>query len=99
MSTIEWVFEREKFFFFSFLQGDKEFKVAIQFKLYEFPMLSAKVLEASKSCIHTVASREILCDTNFMEASNFIFLYRKYFVISAKIWTSQTLHIVCMYQV
>jgi len=44
-------------------------------------MLSAKVLEASKSCSHTVVSREIMCETNFMEASNFIFLYSKYFVI------------------
>ncbi|XP_056118661.1 zona pellucida protein AX 2 [Rhinichthys klamathensis goyatoka] len=50
-------------------QGDKEFKVAIQVKLYEFPMLTAKVLEASKSCSHTVVSREILCETNSMEVS------------------------------
>ncbi|XP_026089540.1 uncharacterized protein LOC113063394 [Carassius auratus] len=50
-------------------QGDKEFKVAMQFKLYEIPTLSEKVLEVSKSCSHTMVSREILCETNYMEVS------------------------------
>ncbi|XP_051732227.1 zona pellucida protein AX 2 isoform X2 [Ctenopharyngodon idella] len=50
-------------------KGDKEFKVAIQVKLYEFPMLSEKVHEAFKSCSHSMVSREILCETNFMEVS------------------------------
>uniref|UniRef100_A0A673HFR5 Uncharacterized LOC107712422 n=1 Tax=Sinocyclocheilus rhinocerous TaxID=307959 RepID=A0A673HFR5_9TELE len=48
-------------------QGDKEFKVAMQFKLYEIPTLSEKVHEVFKSCSHTMISREILCETNFME--------------------------------
>ncbi|XP_016086099.1 zona pellucida protein AX 2 [Sinocyclocheilus grahami] len=50
-------------------QGDKEFKVAVQFKLYEIPTLSEKVHEVFKSCSHTMISREILCETNFMEVS------------------------------
>ncbi|KAF4099251.1 zona pellucida protein AX 2 [Onychostoma macrolepis] len=50
-------------------QGDKEFRVAMQFKLYEFPTLSEKVHEVFKFCSHTMTSREILCETNFMEVS------------------------------
>ncbi|KTG32400.1 hypothetical protein cypCar_00038644 [Cyprinus carpio] len=50
-------------------QGDQEFRVAMQFKLYEFPTLSEKVHEVFKFCSHTMTSREILCETNFMEAS------------------------------
>ncbi|XP_059369158.1 uncharacterized protein LOC132107038 [Carassius carassius] len=50
-------------------QGDKEFRVAMQFKLYEFPTLSEKVYEVFKFCSHTVTSREILCETNYMEVS------------------------------
>uniref|UniRef100_A0A8C2HQJ4 Zona pellucida protein AX 2 n=1 Tax=Cyprinus carpio TaxID=7962 RepID=A0A8C2HQJ4_CYPCA len=50
-------------------QGDLEFRVAMQFKLYEFPTLSEKVHEVFKFCSHTMTSREILCETNFMEVS------------------------------
>ncbi|XP_048064404.1 zona pellucida protein AX 2 isoform X1 [Megalobrama amblycephala] len=54
---------------FAEIKGDQEFKVAIQVKLDEFSMLSEKVYEAFKSCSHTLVSREILCETNFMEVS------------------------------
>uniref|UniRef100_A0A8C1Y8R3 Zona pellucida protein AX 2 n=1 Tax=Cyprinus carpio TaxID=7962 RepID=A0A8C1Y8R3_CYPCA len=54
-------------------QGDKVFKVAMQFKLYEITTLSEKVHEVFKTCSHTMISREILCEKNFMEASNFTY--------------------------
>ncbi|XP_067273365.1 zona pellucida protein AX 2 [Pseudorasbora parva] len=47
-------------------KGDQDFKVTIKVKFYD---LSEKVLEAVKSCSHTMVSREILCGTNFMEVS------------------------------
>ncbi|XP_018923510.2 uncharacterized protein LOC109050322 [Cyprinus carpio] len=50
-------------------QGDKVFKVAMQFKLYEITTLSEKVHEVFKTCSHTMISREILCEKNFMEVS------------------------------
>lgn len=50
-------------------KGDEEFTVAMQFKLYEIPTLSEKVHEVTKSCSHKMTSREILCETNFMEVS------------------------------
>ncbi|XP_056337650.1 zona pellucida protein AX 2 [Danio aesculapii] len=50
-------------------QGEKKTNVAMQFKLYKFSMLSEKVHEVSKSCSYTMTSREILCETNFMEVS------------------------------
>ncbi|XP_073708828.1 zona pellucida protein AX 2 [Garra rufa] len=50
-------------------KADNEFRIAMQFKLYEFPTLSEKVHEVFKSCSHTMTSREILCETNFMEVS------------------------------
>nr|XP_055042356.1 zona pellucida protein AX 2 [Misgurnus anguillicaudatus] len=45
------------------------FTVAMQFKLYDFPTSSEKVHEVTKSCSHKMTSREIMCETNFMEVS------------------------------
>ncbi len=61
----------------------------MQFKPYAFPTLSEKVHEVFKFCSHTMTSREILCETNFMEASNFIFL--NVFLTFNKTWTFPTL--------
>ncbi|XP_043075297.1 zona pellucida protein AX 2 isoform X2 [Puntigrus tetrazona] len=50
-------------------KDDKEFRVAMQFKPYELATESKKVHEVFKFCRHTMTSREILCETNFMEVS------------------------------
>ncbi|XP_056620677.1 zona pellucida protein AX 2 [Triplophysa dalaica] len=50
-------------------KDDLEFTVVMQFKLYEFPSFSEKVHDVIKSCPLKMMSREILCETNFMQVS------------------------------
>lgn len=45
----------------------------MQFKLDEISTLSEKVYKVSKTCSHKMTSREILCETNFMEASSILY--------------------------